>query len=243
MPGVSPKILLLQIRDDPRVRKEEYNSFVSYSGLTAEHIDIHNVFDQPDFDHRVMRGYDSLFVGGASEASVMEPENYPFINSSTELLGYCVAEAIPVFASCFGFQLAVVALGGELVRDDADFEMGTPAISLTSEAQEDPLFCDTPDGFHAVSVHRERAPELPPGTTLLAYTAACPHAFKLQGRPFWGFQFHPEVDRKTLVDRLTIYKSHYTEGDDHLDSVLASAVETPESNGLVKKFVQRILMA
>lgn len=242
MPAAQPKILLLQIRDEPRVRAEELGSFVSYSGLDAAQIDVLNVFDRPDFDHRVLRGYDSLFVGGASEASVMEPENYPFVGSCAELLTYCVAKGTPVFASCFGFQLAVVALGGELVRDSANFEMGTLPISLTPAADEDPLFHDTPDGFHAVSVHKERSPALPSGTELLAYTEACPHAFKVNDKPFWAFQFHPEVDRRTLVERLTIYKDLYTEGDDHLDAVLSSAVETPESNGLVRKFVERILM-
>jgi GMP synthase (glutamine-hydrolysing) len=236
-----PKILLLQIRDVPRVRAEELDSFVQYSGLNAGQIDVLNVFDRPVFDHRVLIGYDSLFVGGASEASVMEPENYPFVASCTGLMQFCVAEAVPVFASCFGFQLAVVALGGELVRDRSGFEMGTPPISLAPAASTDPLFHDTPDGFHAVSVHKERAPQLPPGTELLAFTAACPHAFRVNDKPFWAFQFHPEVDRRTLVERLTIFRDQYTEGAEHLEEVLASAVETPESNGLVRKFVERIL--
>ena len=60
--------------------------------------------------------------------------------------------------------------------------------------------------------------------------------------PFWAFQFHPEVNRATLVERLTIYKAHYTDGDDQLDQVLRSAVETPDSNDLVRKFVDRILV-
>ena len=243
MVDVKPKVLLLQIRDQPRVRVEEFESFVNYSGLDASQIDVLNVFDRPQFDHRVLRGYDSLFVGGASEASVMEPENYPFVSSCTELLNYCVEQDVPTFASCFGFQLAVVALGGNLVRDKSDFEMGTPAISLTSAASDDPLFHDTPDGFHAVSVHKERAPELPDVTELLAFTDACPHAFKVRQKSFWAFQFHPEVDRRTLVERLTIFKERYTEGDDHLDEVLEAAVETPESNGLVRKFVDRVLLA
>jgi GMP synthase (glutamine-hydrolysing) len=104
------------------------------------------------------------------------------------------------------------------------------------------LFKDVPDGFPAVSVHKERAISLPEKCELLAYTAACKHSFKVINKPFWAFQFHPEVDRATLVERLTIFKDQYTEGDDHLDKVLLAAVETPDANGLVRKFVDRVLL-
>jgi GMP synthase (glutamine-hydrolysing) len=236
------KILLLQIRGQERVREEEFESFVAYSGLQQQQIDILNVFDTPHFESDVLEGYHSLFVGGASEASVLEPDKYPFVDSSIRLLQYCLKIDIPVFASCFGFQLAILALGGKIVRDSDNFEMGTVPIRLTESAAMDPLFRDTPDRFHAVSVHKERAPSLPENCELLAYTEACIHGFRVKNKPFWAFQFHPEVDRTTLVERLTFYKSHYTDGDDHLDTVLSSAVETPESNTLVSKFTERVLV-
>ena len=237
-----PKVLLLQIRDDPRVRQEELDSFVRFSGLAAEQVDVLNVFDTPHFSPTVIDQYDALLVGGASEASVLEPENYAFLDPSTDLLNHCLEKQIPVFASCFGFQLAVVALGGELVKDAADYEMGTISISLTAAAHDDPVFTGTPDGFRAVSVHKERATDLPAGCDLLAYTEACPHAFRVTGKPFWAFQFHPEVDRATLVERLTIFSASYTEGSDHLQEVLEAIQETPESNRLLSNFVDRVLL-
>ncbi len=235
------KILLLQIRNEQRVRQEELNSFVQFSGLSLAHFTVLNVFDRPLFDHSVLEDYDALMVGGASEASVLEPDNYPFIHSCVRLLSHCIDIALPVFASCFGFQLAVLALGGKIIRDKKDFEMGSIPISLSAAAKSDLLFADTEDNFLAVAVHRERAPTLPKQCQLLAYTKACPHAFKVKDKPFWAFQFHPEVDRTILVERLTIYKSHYTQGDQHLDEILSSAQETPESNALVRKFVDRVL--
>ena len=238
-----PRVLLLQIRDSASVRREEYDSFLAYSGLEKAQLDILNVFDTPHFTGEVMQGYDSLFVGGASEASVLEPETYPFVGSSVALMQYCLSLDIPVFASCFGFQLAVLATGGRIVRDKSDYEMGTPAIRVTAAGQKDLLFHDTPDGFRGVSVHKERAPELPACCELLAETDACPHAFKVEDRRFWAFQFHPEVDRATLVERLTHFKDKYTDDDGHLQAVLDNAQETPESNALMRKFVERVLLA
>ncbi len=236
------KILLLQVRDDQRVRREELKSFAEYSGLAKNQIEILNVFDKPSFSPDVLSGFDSLFVGGASEASVLEPEKYPFIKSGEDILLYCIEKEIPVFASCFGFQLVVTALGGEVIRDGKDFEMGSVPIYLTNQAKDDPLFCDTPNGFAAISVHREKTVNTPPGCQLLAYTDSCHHSFRIKDKPFWAFQFHPEVDRAILIERLTIYKEKYTDNDEHLEKVLSSSSETPESNILLKKFVDRILL-
>lgn len=235
------KLLLLQIRKDLRVRQEETESFLRYAGLKPQQLDVLNVFDTPRFDESVLNGYDALLVGGASEASVLEPENYPAVPYCIALLEKCIARDFPVFASCFGFQLAVLALGGDIVRDERDFEMGSLPITLRSAAAGDLLFCDIPNNFHAIAVHRERAVHCPEGAIELAYTQACCHAFKVRGKRFWAFQFHPEVDRATLISRLTIYRETYTGGDDHLEQVLGSCTETPESNALIGKFVQRVL--
>jgi len=236
------RVLLLQIRNSPTVQEEELSSFAAYSGLQREQFEVLNVFTTPHFTGDVLRGFDCLFVGGASEASVLEPDKYPFVADSIALLQYCLSLDIPVFASCFGFQLAVLALGGRIVRDKRDFEMGTPAISVTAAGKQDVLFRDTPKEFCAVSVHQEHAPELPAVCELLAATAACPHAFKVMEKRFWAFQFHPEVDRATLVERLTHYKDKYTDGDDQLQQVLEQARETPEANRLAKKFIARVLL-
>ena len=101
---------------------------------------------------------------------------------------------------------------------------------------------DTPDPFLAVTVHREKAVSVPPGCQLLAATDHCAHAFRVMDKPFWAFQFHPEVDRETLVARLTVFKDHYTEDDSHLQAVLDAAEETPESNRLPAKFIERVLL-
>lgn len=201
------KLLLVQIRDKAQVREEEFNSFVRFADIQPHQLDVMNVFDTPRFPPDIGAHYDAVIVGGASEASVLEPEIYPFVPDCVQLLAWCRDTGKPVFASCFGFQLAVLALGGEIVRDEQDFEIGTLPINLTSEAKHDPLFRDVPDPFYAVSVHRERAPQLPEACELLAYTAKCPHAFKVKNLPFWAFQFHPEVDRDILIERLSVFRT------------------------------------
>ncbi|MBT3250780.1 MAG: type 1 glutamine amidotransferase [Candidatus Marinimicrobia bacterium] len=239
----SLKTLLLQIRETSHVCHEELQSFSKYTGLNMEQISVFNMFQNPDFHPEIVNGYDGIFVGGASKASVLEPENFPFILNAQKLLLYCIEKDIPVFASCFGFQLAVIALGGDIIRDVSDYEMGTIEITRSTEVYNDPIFSTVPRQFLAVSVHQERTITPPENCQLLAYTDSCCHAFRVKNKPFWAFQFHPEVDRDILIQRLTVYKSKYTDNDLHLNEVINSAQETPVSNSLAKTFVQNVLLA
>ena len=236
------KILLLQIRDNHNVRIEEHQSFANFSKIEPHQIEILNVFDTPSFKPNLIDNYDALYVGGASEANVLEPEKYPFIKNCIELLRYAAEISKPTFASCFGFQLAVLAFGGIILNKDKDYEMGTVKISLTDKAKSDLVYQGIQDRFPAVSVHRQYASTIPEPLETLAYTGQCVHSFKYKNKPLWAFQFHPEVDRDTLVKRLTIFSRHYTANAEHLKEVLGSAVETPESNILLGNFVERVLL-
>lgn len=235
------KILLLQIRENEEIIAEEQFSFARFAGIDQNQFKILNVFQNPNFGTEVLKGVDALFVGGASEASVSEPEKYPFVDSIKELLNHCVNINLPVFASCFGFQAAVLAFGGIITKDTNDFEMGTYPIQLTTEALKDPIYKNTPSGFQAVSVHQEKATELPANCELHGFTLACCHSFKVKDKPFWAFQFHPELDRECLTVRLKAYQDQYTNGDDHFNQVIASLQDVDHANNLVRNFVDYLI--
>jgi len=234
------RFLLIQIRQDKSVRLEEQESFAKYLNTRKECIDILNVFDTPNFSNDVINQYDAVLVGGASEASVSDDKSYPFVNECQRLLLHCIEVNKPVFASCFGFQLAVLALGGKITKNTQDFEMGTPEISVDKNALTDPIFkniiTSENDKFNAVSVHQESALTLPDCCQLLAYTSSCTHAFKVKNKKFWAFQFHPELDKKTLTERLGIYKDKYTEDSSHYQKIIDELVDTPKSNLLLDSF-------
>lgn len=238
------KILLLQIRNDSQTRLEEFDEFVRYSRLEPHQFSVLDVYKTPEFEPTEIEGYDALFVGGSSDASVTQPDVYPFVKPIARLLSYCVQASIPVFASCFGFQAAVEALGGEVIVDKDKMEMGTYPLWLTAAAADDLLFHDVPDGFWAVSGHKERAIAMPQNAILLAYSDRCPyHAFKIANKPFYGFQFHPEMDAPELATRITRYCNRYLDDLETLDKILSELQETPIANQLIEKFVDRVLLS
>jgi len=237
------KILLMQIRDDALTRQEELEEFLRFGGLEAGQIDLLDVFATPEFAPTCIDRYDALFVGGSSDASVTQPDRYPFVEPAKQLLTYCLEQKLPVFASCFGFQVAVEALGGRVAVDQENMEMGTYPLWVTDAAIADVLFHDVPNGFWAVSGHRERAMTMPANATLLAFSDRCPyHAFKMLDAPFYAFQFHPEVDPPDLIRRITRYCDRYLDSADGLQEILQDLQDTAIANQLIGKFVDRILL-
>jgi len=235
------KILLLQIREDVNVKAEELQSFADYAGLETNQIQTHDVFKTPNFDKSILNGFDALFVGGASEASVLEPDKYTFVESIKNLMNDTIEMNFPVFASCFGFQAAILAFGGEIIRDKENFEMGTYPMTLTGETELDPVFNNIPNHFMGISVHQEKAIKVPSHCELLAYTQDCMHAFRYEHKNFWAFQFHPELDKPRLTERLNAYKEKYTEDIAHFNKVISTLEETPHANQLVGNFTKYLL--
>ncbi len=235
-------VLLIQIRENEEVKKEELESFSRFSGIPTNQFRVVDVFRDPKFTSDVLKDIDAVFIGGASEASVLETERYPFVHAIIQNIKDCINLEIPVFASCFGFQAAVLALDGEITRDTENFEMGTVELQTTDSARLDPIFGDKPKKFFAVSVHQEKATELPKGCELLAYTEHCVHAFKVSDKPFWAFQFHPELDTITLTERLRAYQKKYTKNTEQFESIIKNLKPTEQSNSLVESFAQSIIL-
>jgi GMP synthase-like glutamine amidotransferase len=84
-----------------------------------------------------------------------------------------------------------------VVRPAARPEIGWHEIELTPEGGADPLLGVLPDRFEGFGYHHYEW-LLPPGALALARSDLCLQAFRLDGRPVWGVQFHPEVTEADL---------------------------------------------
>ena len=231
-------MLLLQARhaDDPMC-EHEHRCFVSCSGLPPENVVAHDLCEGPPTLERLSR-FDALTVGGSGEFYVSR-QNLPHFSALLDLLREAIQRDVPTFASCFGFQSIVMALGGELLHDPPTAEVGTFELSLTEDGRADPLFGALPVRFMAQMGHKDRAVAFPDGMLNMATSERCRfQALRIPGKRVWATQFHPELDRESNLDRFRRYMQDYGPQDPtQVAAAKARFCESPESFSLLPRFL------
>ena len=234
------KILLLQARhpDDP-AKAEEVGSFARRSGVELKAITPHDLLQGPPALEE-LNGWDVLMVGGSGDFYLSQGD-LPFQEETLSFLGGVVERGFPTFASCFGYQCLVVALGGELLYDPQNTELGTLDIHLTPAGIEDELFSILPATFAGQLGHKDRAIHPPPGLPNLAFSDRCAHqALRVPDKPIWATQFHPELDRETNYGRFQTYLDGYANAmsPDELARAHLHYRESPETATLLPAFLE-----
>ncbi|GAA3906049.1 hypothetical protein GCM10022382_11120 [Microbacterium invictum] len=108
---------------------------------------------------------------------------------------------------------------------------GPTTITLTAEADRDPVFGGLAHTFSALTAHKEGTARLPDGAVLLATNEACPvQAFRIGDR-LYATQFHPEPTAQAFVDRMAVYRNDGYFDAGHFDQisgrVLAASLSEP----------------
>jgi GMP synthase (glutamine-hydrolysing) len=134
--------------------------------------------------------FGAAIVFGA-EAQVDEEDTYPWLRPEKELVRALLERGTPLLGVCFGSQVIADASGATVRRAERP-EIGWSQIELTPEGLADPVLGFLPERFDGFGYHHYEW-LLPPGGVALAYSALCLQAFRLEHRPVWGVQFHPEV--------------------------------------------------
>ncbi|MDF1562428.1 MAG: type 1 glutamine amidotransferase [Deltaproteobacteria bacterium] len=239
---MSLKILLLQARraDDP-MREQEVGCFVAQSGIPREGYTPWNLTEGPPTLAEVRR-HDAVMVGGSGDFYVSK-RDLPHFEPLLELLREIVQARHPTFASCFGYQCLVEALGGKIIHDPDNLEVGTFECTLTEAGRADPLLSTLPGRFQAQMGHKDRAQVGPPGTANLASSERSPNqAFRIPDAPIWATQFHPELSGDANLARykhyLNGYAGHLTQSE--VQATFERFRPSPEASHLLKDFVDLV---
>jgi len=130
-------------------------------------------------------------LGG--DMNVGEEERFPFLLEERRVLETALRDEVPVLGVCLGAQQLAVAAGGSVrLRDEV--EVGWYTIGT---AQPDGLLV----GIHRRDLvfHWRRYCCLPPqDAVVVAMRDGEPQVFRW-GERAWGIQFHPEIDRQTVL--------------------------------------------
>lgn len=155
--------------------------------------------EPPRVDHDAV-----MTFGGAMNAD--QEDRHPWLKREKALLGELAHSGVPVLGVCLGAQLLAEAAGGVAPRA-SEPEIGWREVTLDAAASGDPLLGALPDRFHSFQWHSYEAVS-PSGATVLARSAVCSQAYRLEGRPAWGIQFHAEVTLEAAEAWIEAYRTN-----------------------------------
>ncbi len=241
---MSLRFRLVQCRDagDP-VLAEEVTAFASAMGVAESALLPYDALSEP-LDHAsVTAGVDAVLVGGSGRYSVLD--DTPWMPRFIGLLGELAAHDTPTFASCFGFQGLVLALGGDVQPVVSCSEVGSFEVERTSAAEHDPLLDGLPGRFVAQMGHKDSAVVFPREAVHLLSSARCRYQALRVGRAVYATQFHPELTVHLNRARFQRYESEYSKafGQAQAASVHDAFRPSPEASELLPRFVRAVFGA
>jgi GMP synthase (glutamine-hydrolysing) len=234
------RYLLLQVRNpqDP-MRRQEVGCFAKALRCDRGQIRVQDLLSGVP-TRRQLDAVDVALLGGSGDYSVAEGGGWfeVAMDSMREL--YDLGK--PTFASCWGFQAMAKAMGGEVVTDLARAELGTIGVRLTEAGRRDPVFGPLPATFLAQMGHQDIVVRLPDDALRLAATDLVENqAFRFAGKPIYCTQFHPELNRKELIERVHAYPQYIERiAGITLQQFIDGSRDTPESEALLRRFIHHV---
>lgn len=234
------KFMLLQARDpgDP-MAEHEIDCFVRVIGCEQEQLMIHNLIHEK-IDKTVLDEADIILFGGAGGYEVSKGGDW--MPPVFEVMQELYEESKPTFSSCWGCQAMALALGGEVVNDRPNAEVGTFNVYLTEAGKSDPVFGGLPETFLGLMGHEDRVSRLPEGAILLASSDKVENqAFTFPDKPIYCTQFHPELNCEDLDIRVSSYPKYIHElcGMSY-EKLIAGLRPVEEQLTIIRRFIESI---
>jgi GMP synthase-like glutamine amidotransferase len=192
---------------------------------------------RPDRGEAPPSGFDAVMVfGGAMDTG----DPLPWLPAEKAFLRDVVASGAPVLGVCLGAQLLAEAAGGS-VRRAPTAEIGWVQVEV--DGRGDPLMAGLPERFIAFSWHTYEA--VPPeGGVALARSPNCLQAYRLDGAPVWGIQFHAEVSAADMRHWIENFHTDPAAAGLDPEALLAESAPRLEGwNGLGRALCTRFLEA
>lgn len=235
--------VLLCPRSGADVLAAEYSDFLQFTQLQEDEL-IQRPLDHAAAELGDMDGIEGVFIGG-SPFTITAPTDPAWQESiSRKLVDFISSQVaagpkgIPVFSTCYGAAMLAHYLGGE-VRPTYAESAGVSMAFLTDEGRKDPVTSRITSPFRVLTGHKDSVVALPPGATLLATSPQCPVQLYRLGDRVWTSQFHPEMNDKSIVRRLSFYEDAGYVSPADLQRVYAGfrGNDTRQANSLLKCFV------
>lgn len=147
-----------------------------------------------------LEGYDGIAITGSA---LNIYDGGPAIAPQIELIRSALSAGTPIFGSCWGLQVIVVAAGGSVRRNPKGREIGfARRIAVTQAGRGHAMYRGKAPVFDALAVHLDEIETLPAGTVVLASNEMSDvqaAEVRVDGTVAWGVQYHPEYTCREMA--------------------------------------------
>ena len=142
--------------------------------------------------------FDLLIIAGGPQ-HIWKEGTYPWLAEEKKLVAEAASADKHILGICLGAQMLAGVLGGDIFANPVE-ELGWHDVVLTPEGKTSPLLDLVPHHFSIFQWHSDHY-TLPPGTIRLATNDAAENqAFVSKNGRMLGIQFHPDFDRRLIMD-------------------------------------------
>lgn len=233
------KVLFLQVRDD-EMKEHEFLCFDNIINIPQENFIRVDVFRDP-LDASILNGIDAVILSGTGHYfnGGGHPTTLPAL---IDLIKEIRHQKIPMLAIGYGHQVVAIAFDGVVVQDPALREIGVVEMTATVDGAQDPIFSHLPEKFIVQIGHNHSVTVGPEGAVdLVGHHDDCCEAFLFPEEKIYALQFHPELERKDAVIRLTYYKRKYFDQVEELDKIISELQDSSEAIKIPDLFISEVV--
>jgi GMP synthase (glutamine-hydrolysing) len=239
------KILILQLRPD-RIADTEYTSFLKWGQIDEK--SVHRIrMEENGIPKDVDPGnYAAVIVGGGpsnvsdDDAKKCDKQK-KFEKDLFRILDTVVENDIPFLGACYGIGILSCHQGACVSKEKYGEGVGAVTVRINDDGRDDELLKDLPREFRAFVGHKEACQAVPQNATLLAGSDTCPVQMYRIKNNIYATQFHPEMDREEVINRINVYKFAGYFPPEDADKLIAVAeaenVTVPQE--ILKRFVDK----
>lgn len=128
-------------------------------------------------------------------------DDLPWIAPLKDFIRAAAGAKRPMVGVCFGHQIIAEALGGKVQKAEIGWRVGLETYETR--------FNGAAQSVAMPAFHQDQIVVQPPGTDVVASSAACPFAaLRYTDAPVLSVQFHPEFSRAYLSDLIDVLAKH-----------------------------------
>lgn len=241
------RIVLFQSRSDI-TKDHELECILAHTGLQPNQITVvDTLYDPLSFDE--LDAADGVIFGGSGECNVSRGEPTQSFDALVALVQEAVRRSIPTFGICHGGHLLAHALGGTVEFAPETKETGSYILRRlpSTIADTDSLYAELPQEVYANCGRTDNITALPPQAVAVLSSELAPfHAFVIEGKPVYGVQHHPELDKTDIEKRMRLmneyYPGKYFTNEEELNAQAKTVRQTPEVTSILRRFIDVVVM-